>query len=81
MKSDPTRIQIRDLRDSTYDDLARALRLKLKNMKSISEGITAVFSNEVATRKLLPLKEYFSIIKLAIKKKTLMIIDHSKIIG
>lgn len=35
MKADPTRIQIRDLKESTYDDLARALRLKLKNMKSV----------------------------------------------
>jgi tRNA A37 threonylcarbamoyladenosine dehydratase len=29
MKSDPTRIQIRDISESSYDDLARALRRRL----------------------------------------------------
>jgi tRNA A37 threonylcarbamoyladenosine dehydratase len=78
MKSDPTRLQIRDLRESTYDDLARALRLKLKKLNALHDGITAVYSNEVATRKLLPLKEYHNSNDLGTRRKHLTITPSSR---
>jgi tRNA A37 threonylcarbamoyladenosine dehydratase len=45
MKADPTRIQIRDISESTYDSLARALRQNLKKYK-IKGGFKVVYSNE-----------------------------------
>lgn len=45
MKSDPTRIQIRDISESTYDDLARALRHKLHRLR-IKSGVKCVYCVE-----------------------------------
>eukprot|EP01016_Furgasonia_blochmanni_P014419 TRINITY_DN1754_c0_g1_i5.p1 TRINITY_DN1754_c0_g1~~TRINITY_DN1754_c0_g1_i5.p1 ORF type:complete len:395 (-),score=44.79 TRINITY_DN1754_c0_g1_i5:28-1212(-) len=57
MKADPTQIQIRDISDSKYDDLARAMRIRLKKNR-ISRHVTTVFSVERTHRELLPLKEH-----------------------
>lgn len=61
MKADPTRIQIRDLSETTYDDLARALRQRLKRHGidcNHHTGVTVVYSNEHAQRELLPLQPH-----------------------
>ena len=49
MKADPTRIQIRDISESTNCELARALRMRLKALK-IKTGFKIVFSQELAER-------------------------------
>ncbi|KAL4485467.1 hypothetical protein ABPG72_008335 [Tetrahymena utriculariae] len=57
MKADPTRIQIRDISETNYDDLSRAVRTKLKKYK-VNDGIKVVLSVERSERELLPLKEH-----------------------
>ncbi|KAM3135639.1 hypothetical protein pb186bvf_012310 [Paramecium bursaria] len=57
MKADPTRIQIRDISESQNCELARALRMRLKAFK-IKKGFKIVFSQELAERQLLPLKDH-----------------------
>ncbi|EJD39227.1 hypothetical protein AURDEDRAFT_116185 [Auricularia subglabra TFB-10046 SS5] len=58
-KSDPTRIQIADISQTTYDPLARAVRQKLRYHKEhpVLSGIPVVYSTEVpsADLGLLPL--------------------------
>ncbi|CAD8157729.1 unnamed protein product [Paramecium pentaurelia] len=57
MKCDPTRIQIRDISESQNDDLARAIRMRLKKL-DIRTGFNVVYSTEVTDRQLLPLQEH-----------------------
>ncbi|KAH8829223.1 ubiquitin-protein ligase molybdopterin-converting factor [Flagelloscypha sp. PMI_526] len=55
-KCDPTRIQIADISNTTYDPLARSVRRGLK-LSGILSGIPVVYSTEVPDVKLLPLPE------------------------
>lgn len=56
-KCDPTRIQISDISGTTYDRLARSVRLRLRYL-GITSGIPVVYSTEVPSDvKLLPLPE------------------------
>ncbi|EGR30207.1 hypothetical protein IMG5_137960 [Ichthyophthirius multifiliis] len=57
MKSDPTRVQIRDISETTYDDLSRAVRIKLKKL-GITNGIKVVLSVEKSSKELLPLQRH-----------------------
>ncbi|CAD8065736.1 unnamed protein product [Paramecium sonneborni] len=57
MKCDPTRIQIRDISESQNDDLARAIRMRLKKF-DIRTGFNVVYSTEVNDKQLLPLQEH-----------------------
>lgn len=57
MKADPTRMQIRDISETNYDDLSRAVRTKLKKL-GVHDGIKVVLSVERSTRELLPLKDH-----------------------
>ncbi|KAH7090928.1 hypothetical protein BKA62DRAFT_724635 [Auriculariales sp. MPI-PUGE-AT-0066] len=59
-KSDPTRVQIADIAQTTYDPLARAVRRRLKmGVPSVTDGIPVVYSTEVPDPALglLPLAE------------------------
>ncbi|CDZ96807.1 ubiquitin-protein ligase molybdopterin-converting factor [Phaffia rhodozyma] len=56
-KSDPTRVQIADISNTTEDPLARSIRRNLR-LGGVASGIPVVFSTEVpAEVKLLPLPE------------------------
>lgn len=55
-KFDPTRVQISDISNTTYDPLARSVRVALKK-RGVSSGVPVVYSTEVPTSKLLPLPE------------------------
>ncbi|CAD8160095.1 unnamed protein product [Paramecium octaurelia] len=57
MKCDPTRLQIRDISESQNDDLARAIRMRLKKI-DIRTGFNVVYSTEDTDRQLLPLQEH-----------------------
>lgn len=46
MKADPTRIQFSKLSSTNYDDLARAIRHKLKKLKINYDLLPVVYSNE-----------------------------------
>lgn len=56
MKADPTKIQIRDLSETNYDSLSRAVRVKLKEYGH-QKGVMCIFSNEITERKLLDLNQ------------------------
>lgn len=57
MKSDPTKIQIRDISNCSYDSLTRRIREGLRK-RGFKEGIPVVFSIEKCERELLPLNEF-----------------------
>lgn len=57
MKSDPTRIQIRDIADCKYDNLINRLRRELVK-KGIKGGVKVAFSYQQAEKELLPLQEH-----------------------
>lgn len=54
MKSDPTRLQIRDIADVKYDSLTQRLKKELTK-KGIKTGVKVAFSYEQAQKELLPL--------------------------
>jgi len=57
MKTDPTRLQIRDISETNYDDLSRAVRTRLKK-RGVTDGINVVLNVEKTERELLPLKKH-----------------------
>lgn len=56
MKSDPTRLQIRDIADVKYDSLTNKLKKELAK-KGIKTGVKVAFSYEQTQKELLPLNE------------------------
>lgn len=56
MKSDPTRIQIRDISDCKYDNLIMRLK-RVLTKKGIRSGVKVAFSYQQAEKELLPLNE------------------------
>jgi tRNA A37 threonylcarbamoyladenosine dehydratase len=56
MKSDPTRLQIRDISDCKYDSLITRLKRALTK-KGIKSGVKVAFSYQQAEKELLPLNE------------------------
>ncbi|XP_075664984.1 tRNA threonylcarbamoyladenosine dehydratase isoform X1 [Castanea sativa] len=55
-RTDPTRIRVADLKESTNDPLSRAVRHRLRRDHGIDGGIPVVFSLEKPKAKLLPFK-------------------------
>ncbi|XP_047319210.1 tRNA threonylcarbamoyladenosine dehydratase 2 [Impatiens glandulifera] len=55
-RADPTRIRVADLKESTNDPLARAVRHRLRKEHGIDGGIPVVFTLEKPKAKLLPFK-------------------------
>ena len=56
MKSDPTRLQIRDISDCKYDSLIMRLKREL-GKKGVKSGVKVVYSYQQAEKELLPLNE------------------------
>lgn len=54
MKSDPTKLQIRDISDCKYDNLIMRLKREL-GKKNIKSGVKVAFSYQQAEKELLPL--------------------------
>lgn len=54
MKTDPTRLQIRDIADVKYDSLTNRLKKQLTK-KGIKSGVKVAFSYEQTYKELLPL--------------------------
>lgn len=57
MKSDPTRLQIRDISEVKYDNLIMRLKRQL-GKKGIKSGIKVCFSYQQTQKELLPLQEH-----------------------
>lgn len=55
-RADPTRIRVADLKESTNDPLARAVRHRLRKEHGIDGGIPVVFTLEKPKAKLIPFK-------------------------
>ncbi|GAQ80166.1 NAD(P)-binding Rossmann-fold superfamily protein [Klebsormidium nitens] len=53
-RADPTRVRLADLSESTEDPLSRAVRLRLRRLHGIQDGIPVVFSTEKPKAGLLP---------------------------
>jgi tRNA threonylcarbamoyladenosine dehydratase len=49
MRIDPTRLQIRDISQTSYDALAKSIREQLRK-RGISKGIPVLFSNDLVTK-------------------------------
>ena len=59
MKADPNKVQIRDLKDCTYDPLTKRMRDILReDYKMKKPDVKVVFSNEKPKMKLMPLKDF-----------------------
>lgn len=53
-RADPTRVRLADLSESTEDPLSRAVRMRLRRLHGIQDGIPVVFSTEKPKAGLLP---------------------------
>eukprot|EP00873_Tetraselmis_striata_P028405 jgi/Tetstr1/448669/TSEL_035911.t3 len=56
-RSDPTRIRIADISETSVDPLARSVRARLRKEHGITSGIEVVLSVEKPTCKLLPIEQ------------------------
>lgn len=57
MKADPTKIQMRDISNCSYDSLTKRMREELRK-EGIESGIPVLFSIEKCERELLPLMDF-----------------------
>ncbi|CEL95685.1 unnamed protein product [Vitrella brassicaformis CCMP3155] len=56
-KADPTKLRIDDIENTVEDDLARAVRVRLRQ-RGIERGVMVCYSTERTERALLPLRDY-----------------------
>lgn len=57
MRTDPTKLLVRDISNTSYDPQTKSIRNKLKKRK-INSGIPVLYSNESAQVELLPLQDH-----------------------
>lgn len=57
MKCDPTKLQVRDIRDCAYDSLSRSLRESMKE-RGVKGRFKVVYSSEKTERKLMELEDF-----------------------